>query len=88
MTGNPRKLRESRFFNSEPRDWMTAEACACATEPPELFLSAPSKVKAKAICAACPVQEQCRQWAIDNGMIHGFWGGTTQAQRIRLIKVQ
>ena len=35
----------------------------------------------RAICARCPVQEKCRQDAIDHGDKHGVWGGTSPRQR-------
>ncbi|WP_051325996.1 WhiB family transcriptional regulator [Glycomyces tenuis] len=32
-------------------------------------------------CAACPVAEKCREYAIDRSWIQGMWGGTTGKQR-------
>lgn len=36
---------------------------------------------AAAVCADCPVQEQCLRYAINNGQWVGFWGGYTPSQR-------
>jgi WhiB family redox-sensing transcriptional regulator len=36
---------------------------------------------AKEICAACPVQEQCLDWAIRTGEPAGIWGGMTPEER-------
>ena len=36
---------------------------------------------AKAICAACPVQPACLDWALDTGQPTGVWGGMSERQR-------
>ncbi len=40
---------------------------------------------AKAACAACPVREECLEFAIATIQNDGVWGGTTEDER-RLIK--
>ncbi len=42
-------------------------------------------VLAKAACAACPVREECLEFAIATIQNDGVWGGTTEDER-RLIK--
>jgi hypothetical protein len=39
-----------------------------------------------AVCAACPVREECLELALRNWAVgqHGVWGGTVQAERERL----
>ncbi|MEB3031767.1 WhiB family transcriptional regulator [[Mycobacterium] nativiensis] len=39
---------------------------------------------AKAICALCPVRDECLQAALDNDEEFGVWGGLTKAERNRL----
>jgi WhiB family redox-sensing transcriptional regulator len=39
--------------------------------------------KAKAVCASCPVQEDCLRFAMNNRIQFGVWGGTTAYQRIK-----
>lgn len=39
---------------------------------------------AKRVCAHCPVSEECREYAIDNHIDHGIWGGMTEKERTRL----
>lgn len=54
----------------------TLEA-ACLGCPPELFFPSrgePSK-DAQAVCAGCPVQQECLEYAIVTGRRHGVWGG-------------
>lgn len=39
----------------------------------------------KRICAGCPVQTQCLQYALEN-TVQGFWAGTTPRHRQQLRK--
>lgn len=36
---------------------------------------------AKAVCAVCPVTDQCLTWALATGQEHGIWGGMTTEER-------
>lgn len=36
---------------------------------------------AKKLCAECPLQTMCLQYALDNREVHGIWGGLTQKAR-------
>jgi WhiB family redox-sensing transcriptional regulator len=42
--------------------------------------------RAKAVCAGCPVQPRCLQHALDYREHHGIWGGTTEAERRRILR--
>jgi len=37
--------------------------------------------RAKAVCSICPVQEECLNYALENGDVHGVWGGKSERQR-------
>ena len=39
---------------------------------------------AKAVCAACPVQPQCLEHALEAGEREGIWGGSSPRERRRL----
>lgn len=42
---------------------------------------------ARDICAGCPVRVECLDWALDQGAwLQGIFGGTTQAERHRLLE--
>lgn len=41
---------------------------------------------AKAICATCPVAEQCLEYAIETHQSDGVWGGLTSVERHRLVR--
>lgn len=36
---------------------------------------------AKELCTTCPVQDECRQFAINTGQRYGVWGGLAAGQR-------
>ncbi|MEO5838817.1 MAG: WhiB family transcriptional regulator [Acidimicrobiales bacterium] len=45
--------------------------------------------KAKAICARCLVSSECLDFALALGRrLDGIWGGTTQAQRVQILRHQ
>ena len=37
--------------------------------------------EAKAVCAQCPVKQQCLEHALEFDERHGIWGGTTPTER-------
>ncbi|MER5443470.1 WhiB family transcriptional regulator [Streptomyces sp. NPDC002790] len=37
--------------------------------------------EAKSICGRCPVKKACFDYALDNEIRHGMWGGLTEAER-------
>lgn len=64
------------------------EQAACRTADPELFFPVAAVgagrarlARAKAVCAGCPVREQCLDYALQTGQTHGVWGGTTEEER-------
>ena len=42
--------------------------------------------EAKAICATCPVAEQCLEYSIETHQPDGVWGGLTAVERHRLVR--
>jgi WhiB family transcriptional regulator, redox-sensing transcriptional regulator len=70
-------------------DWR--QRAACRDEDPELFFpvsdtgpGARQAEQAKAVCARCPVRELCLDYALDSGLDHGIFGGTTETERREL----
>lgn len=64
--------------------WVVRAACRGA-DIDLFFPSLGEKAEpAKAICATCPVTEQCLQLALDNGEKFGVWGGLSESQRRKL----
>jgi WhiB family redox-sensing transcriptional regulator len=78
--------------DAEAAHWTGRAACRARGTDPELFfpvsetgLAAHRQVaQAKAVCARCPVADQCLDWAVRAGEPEGIWGGTTPAERRRL----
>lgn len=67
-----------------PGDW--TRAARCHTAPISLFFPerGENADQAKAICAGCPVQPECRQYALDApGTLQGIWGGLSVKERRR-----
>ena len=67
-------------------DWR--QRAACRDEDPELFFplseigpGTHQVARAKAVCASCPVRAECLGYALDNGLDHGIFGGTTESER-------
>jgi len=42
--------------------------------------------EAKAVCLACPVRSDCLNYALDNHIAHGMWGGITPRARQQMTR--
>lgn len=72
-------------------DWR--HRAACQDEDPELFFpvsdlgpGARQAQEAKAVCARCPVRARCLEYALDNGLDFGIFGGATEHERRELTR--
>jgi len=71
---------------AERLEWQTR--ALCRYEDPEVFFpnqGSSDGIRAKAICNACPVVEECRAYALANRESHGVWGGTSVAERDEIL---
>jgi WhiB family redox-sensing transcriptional regulator len=41
---------------------------------------------ARRICADCPVKEPCLEYALENRIDHGVWGGASERERRRIAR--
>ncbi len=41
---------------------------------------------ARTICKDCSVKAQCLEYALDNRIDHGVWGGTSERERRRISR--
>jgi len=73
-------------------EWGWREHRACAPHPPQWFvgeLNAEQTARAKAVCAACPVIEQCRALGDEAESVvlpidlQGVWAGENPLERAR-----
>ncbi len=62
----------------------------CAEKPPSLFFPSDGVgvEVAKRVCGDCPVREQCLEYALENRIDHGVWGGTSERERRRILKAR
>ena len=83
-----------RYMNLEPTSdfWSWRDEAACIGHE-ELFYSAEDESKgerrrketeAKAVCAACPVFDACRKFALESEELYGVWGGLTESERHKI----
>lgn len=70
--------------NREP--WQ--DQALCAQVDPEIFFpdKSGSARQAKAICATCPVQTRCLEFALERNERYGVFGGMTERERQELKK--
>ncbi len=87
-SSSPRNTRmRANIDGDRPVYWQ--QRSACRDVDPELFhpighVSGTDLLqadRAKAICARCPVRQQCLEFAIDNGEQHGIFGGMDERER-------
>ena len=69
---------------SRQGDWRQDAACKGANV--ELFFAVDDDgvAQAKSICAGCPVQQDCLEWALASRQDDGIWGGFTEVERRRI----
>lgn len=64
------------------------EYALCAQADPEAFFpeKGGSVAEAKRVCARCPVQAACLDYALRNNERFGVWGGTSEPERRRMLR--
>lgn len=66
---------------SEPTSWVDRARCR-GLDPEQFFERGLARARpAIQVCQRCPVKEQCLQYALDNDIDFGVWGGLTERQR-------
>lgn len=62
----------------------------CSQTSPDAFF--PDKgqptAAAKRVCASCPVQAECLEYALANDERYGVWGGTSERERRALKQLR
>ena len=84
-----RGIREfARLLSDGPQAWK-ADAL-CTPETRDLYFTTrggQNEAKtAKAICALCPVRDECLRYAVLTSQRYGIWGGLTELERRGLRK--
>lgn len=65
----------------EEADWSDDARCR-GLDPDQFFVrGAAQSRRAIKVCQRCSVRQQCLQYALDNDIDFGVWGGLTERQR-------
>ena len=80
-----------RRFRHDPDQTTWISGAACIGEDPELFfpmgppgLVTAQTARAKAVCVACPVRDECLEWSLVTAQDAGVWGGLDEDERREL----
>jgi len=66
--------------------WMASGSCRNLA-PETFFPSDGVGVDvARKICERCPVKSPCLEYAMENHIDHGVWGGTSERERRRIAR--
>jgi WhiB family redox-sensing transcriptional regulator len=72
-----------------PRPWWHDEA-ACVGKPPEWWFPTRGSLdgirRGRQVCATCPVQEPCLEWALEAAPDFGLWGNKSVRERQAIAK--
>lgn len=74
------------FPGPRPTGRPRADGSRSATVQAAVDAAAEAAAKAKALCAACPVCEECLEYSLANGIRYGTWGGHTQDERREMMR--
>ncbi|MEI8404534.1 MAG: WhiB family transcriptional regulator [Actinomycetes bacterium] len=68
--------------------WM--ESGKCREVNPDIFFPSDGVgvIRAQKICATCPAQQQCLEYALENSIDHGVWGGRSERERRRILQAR
>jgi WhiB family redox-sensing transcriptional regulator len=68
------------------RNWTEQANCKDMDKSVFFPLSARGTSQAKRVCSTCPVSAECLQYATDNALNFGVWGGLGETDRLRLAR--
>lgn len=73
-------------FDDSPTAWMGQGNCR--QYPPAMFFPSDGVGvdRARAVCKTCPVVETCLEYALEEHIEHGVWGGCSERERRRIQK--
>ena len=60
----------------------------CRAYPPAVFFPSDGAGVdvARRICETCPVKAQCLEYALEQRVEHGVWGGCSERERRRILR--
>lgn len=86
LNGRPAELAGAGPDPDSETAWM-AEG-NCRLHPPATFFPSDGVGvdKARKICRDCPVSSRCLEYALEERIDHGVWGGCSERERRRILK--
>ncbi len=83
-----KKLEKYDTSEAGAEVWMKDGLCK-DLDPDIFFPSDGAGVEvARKICRKCVVKEHCLEYALDNRIDHGVWGGSSERERRRILRVR
>ena len=77
--------RRHEVREPEREDWRDDAACVQNAGEVDFFPERGESVRAaKAVCAQCPVQSECLEYAMQWNHLSGVWGGLSERERRHL----
>ena len=71
----------------EEKPWATFAACQDANGMTFFPQTRSETEAALAVCAICPVRDECLEHALETNERFGIWGGTTEKERRALSRI-
>jgi WhiB family redox-sensing transcriptional regulator len=77
-------VTSTRVIPEAPGDWLVDAECNGVD--PDLFFPKRGEdaTAAKAVCARCVARFECLEYALDENIMHGVWGGLSGRERRRI----
>jgi WhiB family redox-sensing transcriptional regulator len=79
----PQRIEEGTRMDTA---WMARGSCV--EEHPSFFFPSDGVgvTRARKVCANCQVRIDCLEYALENRIEHGVWGGASERERRRILK--
>lgn len=72
--------------HDEPEGWKMRAKCR-GSHPSIFFPSdGPGVELAHSVCIGCEVRSECLEYALENRIEHGVWGGASERERRRILR--
>ena len=88
LNGRPVSLSTAPPDPDSDSAWMSTGNCRL--HPPATFFPSDGVGvdKARKICRDCPVMGRCLEYALEERIDHGVWGGCSERERRRILKTR
>ncbi len=88
LNGRPTALNTAPPDPDSESVWMSDGNCRL--HPPATFFPSDGVGvdKARKICRDCPVMARCLEYALEERIDHGVWGGCSERERRRILKTR